>query len=59
MTLLKTFLDKGCSMAIDNTSPDLEDILISHTTDLYGKICLQLKKIKKSELVALTRGGGE
>jgi hypothetical protein len=44
-TLLKSFLDKGDSMAIDNfyTSPDLEDILISHNTDLYGTVKMTRK----------------
>jgi hypothetical protein len=65
MTLLKSFLDKGDSKAIDNfyTSPDLEDILISHTTDLYGTVKMtrkddmsSAKKIEKAELVAFRVG---
>jgi hypothetical protein len=50
MTLLKSFLGKEGSMAIDNfyTSPDLEDILISHTTDLCGAVKMTRKDIPSS-----------
>jgi hypothetical protein len=58
--LLKPLLDKGYCLKVDNfyTSPKLADILISHTTDVYGTVEMtrkdmppsgKSKKLKKGE----------
>jgi hypothetical protein len=65
-TLLKPLLDKGYCLKVDNfyTSPQLADILISHTTDVYGTVKMtrkdmppsgKSKKLKKGEAVAFQR----
>lgn len=67
MTLMEPLLNKGYCLTTDNfyTSPQLANILVSHTTDTYGTIrqnrkglpgYFKSKKLKKGEATSFRKG---
>ncbi|GBN49582.1 hypothetical protein AVEN_154388-1 [Araneus ventricosus] len=67
MTLLEDLLDKGYCVTLDNfyTSPELAELLLSHRTDVCGKlrpngigVLEEIKKgtLKKGEIIGFQKG---